>query len=150
MQPASAPPPSIALVRRADAVIDLFGRFDLTDAELRAVRVTLAPGNVPTLEADLYLAGLLAVDGAPANRSAEYRVTLRCTDVADLSLADFEHENVVTGWTFEPAPQAAQDEVADGRTVHVSLTGAPGCDLDLRCAAVEVVSVEAAPADDEV
>ena len=145
--PAPAPPPSAALVRHADAVIDLFGRFDLHDAELRAVRVTLAPGNVPTLEADLYLSGLLAVSGAPANRAVEYRVTLRCTDVADLSLADFEHENVVTGWAFEPA---AVDDATDGRTVHVSLSGAPGCDLDLRCATVEVVGVVAVPADDEV
>ena len=145
--PAPAPSPSAALVRHADAVIDLFGRFDLHDAELRAVRVTLAPGNVPTLEADLYLSGLLAVDGAPANRGAEYRVTLRCSDVADLSLADFEHENVVTGWAFEPA---ALDAAADGRTVRVTLAGAPGCDLDLRCASVEVVGVEAVEADDEV
>ena len=128
-------------------MIDIFGRFDLRDAELREVRVTLAPGNVPTLEAELYLAGLLAADGAPADRGAEYRVTLRCTDVADLSLADFEHENVVSGWAFEPL---ALDDEADGRMVHVTLSGAPGCDLDLRCAAVEVAGVSAVPADDEV
>src|SRR3712207_6698908 len=90
--PPSPAPPSAALVRNADALIDLFGRFDLRDAELREVRVTLAPGNVPTLEVELVLAGLLAADGAPADRGADYQVTLRCIDVADLSLADFEHE----------------------------------------------------------
>ena len=147
MQPAPSPSTAPTLVRHADAVIDHFGRFDLHEAELRAVRVTLGPGNVPTLEADLYLAGLLAADGAPADRGALYRVTLRCTDVADLSLADFEHENVVTGWSFEPAEQ---EDAADERTVHVTLTGAPGCDLDLRCATVEVASVDAVPADDDV
>jgi hypothetical protein len=133
-------------VRPADVGVDLFGRFDLLEAELRAVRVTLAPGNVPTLEAELHLSGALAADGAPADRDGEYRVTLRCTDVADLSLADFEYRNVVTGWAVEPADQ----EDADGRNVHVSLTGAPGCDLDLRCAAVDVVAVEPVLADDAI
>lgn len=142
----SAPLPPVALVRHADAVVDLFGRFDLHDAELRAVRVALAPGNVPTLEADLYLPGELAAEGAPADRGAEYRVTLRCTDVAALSLADFEYRNVVTGWAVEPAEAADPD----GRNVHVTLTGAPGCDLDLRCAAVDVVAVEPVPADDAI
>jgi hypothetical protein len=145
MSSAPATPP-VALVRRADAVIDLFGRFDLLDAELRAVRVTLAPGNVPTLEADLRLAGGRAADGAPADRAAEYCVTLRCTDVADLSLADFEYRNVVTGWAVEPAEQ----DGADGRNVRVTLTGAPGCDLDLRCALVEVVRVAPVPEDEAI
>ena len=126
------PLPSVALVRRADAVIDALGQFNLHDAELRAVRVTLAPGNVPTLEADFYLDA--------------HRITLRCTDVADLALADFEHQNVVTGYAFEPTTP----DDPDGRHVHVTLTGAPGCDLDLRCAAVEVVAVVPVPADDAI
>ena len=143
-----APPPlpSIALVRRADAVIDALGQFNLYDAELRAVRVTLAPGNVPTLEVDLYLPSAGASDDGARALAGEHRVTLRCTDVADLSLADFEHRNVVTGYAFE----RAESEDDDRRAVHVTLTGSPGCDLDLRCAAVEVVAVEPAPADDAI
>jgi hypothetical protein len=145
---ASAPAPlsSLALVRHTDAVVDLFGRFDLCDAELRAVRVGLAPGNVPTLEAELHLSGALAVAGAPADPEAEYRVILRCIDVAELSLADFEHQNVVTAWAVTPA--APHDP--DGRNVHLSLTGGPGCDLDLRCAAIDVVAVDRVPAGDPI
>lgn len=146
MLPPSAPLPSLPLVRHAEAVVDLFGRFDLVDAELRAVRVTLAPGNVPTLEADLHLSGALAADGAAADRDAEYCVTLRCVDVADLSLADFEYRNLVTAWAVEPAEPADPD----GRDVRVALTGGPGCDLDLRCAAVDVASVSRVPADDAI
>ena len=133
-------------MRHAEAVVDLFGRFDLLDAELRAVRVTLAPGNVPTLEVDLHLSGALAADGAAADRDAEYCVTLRCVDVADLSLADFEYRNVVTGWAVEPTEHAD----ADGRNVRVALTGGPGCDLDLRCAAVDVASVSPVPGDEAI
>jgi hypothetical protein len=95
---------------------------------------------------DLYLPDAHALDGGRADGAAAYRVTLRCTDVADLALADFEHQNVVTGYAFEPATP----DDPDGRHVHMSLTGAPGCDLDLRCAAVEVVAVEPVPADDAI
>jgi hypothetical protein len=134
-------PPSVHLVENADAVVAAVGRFDLRGAELRAARLGLAPGDVPTLELELRLrdgaAGDAAADGDTGEHALGYRVTLRCTDIADLGLADFEHRNVVESYAFVPLGA----EVSDGREVRVSVIGVMGCDLELRCASVAVVDV---------
>jgi hypothetical protein len=136
------PPPSAHLVENADAVVAALGGFDLRGAELREARLALAPGDVPTLELDLHLrAGDTAADGDTGEHALRYRVTLRCTDIADLGLADFEHRNVVESYAFVPLGA----EVSDGREVRVSVIGVMGCDLELRCASVAVVDVVPAP-----
>lgn len=130
-------PGAETLVRDVALVVDVFGQFDLHEAELRGVRLTLGRGNVPELELDLQLPGGAALPSGTAKRGSEYRVTLRALDVSEMSLADFEAENVVSEYTIEPA---GLDE--DGRaTVHVSLTCAPGCDVDFRCRELVVVGV---------
>lgn len=131
--------PSIALVAHADTLIALFGQFNLYDAELRGIRLAVGHGGVPTLEADFIIPGELALPTGRADRARDYRVTLRCTDVVDLALADFADQNVVVEYAFEPLGADAPDE----RAVHVSVTAAPGCDFDLRCRAVAVVAVDA-------
>lgn len=130
--------PSVeALVRDVALVVDVFGQFDLHEAELRGVRLTLGRGNVPELELDLQLPGGAALPSGTARRGSDYRVTLRALDVSEMSLADFEPENVVSEYTIAPA---GPDE--DGRaTVRVSLTCAPGCDVDFRCREIAVVAV---------
>ena len=134
----SSPLPSLALVTGADAVTAVFGRFDLHDAELRALRLGHAPGAVPFLELDLQLPGELAVPPGTADRRLDYRVTLRFSDVADLSLADFEEQNVVAEYAFDVVQPAPDDD----RAVAVTITSAPGADLELRCRAVAVRAVE--------
>jgi hypothetical protein len=130
-----------ALVRDVALVVDVFGQFDLHEAELRGVRLSLGVANVPELELDLRLPGGAALPSGTARRGADYRVTLRATDVSELSLADFEPDNVVSEYSISVA---GPDE--DGRpTVRVALTCAPGCDVDFRCR--ELVVAEVAPAE---
>ena len=129
--------PDASLVRGAERVVDLFGQFDLSEAELREVRLALGPGNMPELELELRLAGGAALPSGTAAPGTDYRVVLRCTDVSQLSLADFGSENVVSEYSIAPD---GEDE--DGRrTVHVALTCAPGCDVDFRCHDVTVTDV---------
>ena len=130
-----------AVVANADAFVALFGHFDLHDAELRAVRAGIAPSGVAVLEMELLIPGELALPAAGADRTSEYRVTLRCTDVSDLTLADFLEQNVVAEYTFEPEHPAA----TDGRALHVAITCSPGCDLELRCRTIGVTSVDRVP-----
>ncbi|AHG92374.1 hypothetical protein J421_4839 (plasmid) [Gemmatirosa kalamazoonensis] len=118
-------------VRDAALVVALMGRFDLREADLCAVRLSLGRGNVPELELDLQLPGA----GTPNGR--DHRVTLLCTDVSDLSLADFGSSNLVSSYAL-----AADGVDEDGRPmVHVALTCAPGCDVDFRCREVAVARV---------
>jgi hypothetical protein len=119
------------VVRDAARVVLLLGHFDLHEADVRAVRVSLADGNVPTLELDVDVP-------AASVRETDQRVTLRCTDVSQLSLADFGGQNVVSAYRF--APDGVDDEGRD--VVRVTITCAPGCDLDLRCRDVAVVAVK--------
>ena len=127
----SGPSAPAALVRDAERVVALLGRFDLREAELCAVRLSLGRGNVPELELDLQIPGAAVPNGR------DHRVTLRCTDVAQLSLADFGPANVVASYAL-----AAGGVDEDGRPmVHVALTCAPGCDVDFRCREVAVVRV---------
>ena len=127
------------LVKDASRVIDLFGQFDLRHAELRGVRLAVGPGNVPELEVDLLIPAGAALPSGTATSGSDYRLTLRCADVSELSLADFGSENVVSDCAIS---DAGADE--DGRpTVRVALTCAPGCDLDLRCR--EIVAAEVTP-----
>jgi hypothetical protein len=133
------PPAPAATVTNAAAVIAVFGRFDLHDAELRAVQVGHAPNGTAMLDVELWLPGELALASGTANRAAEYAIMLRCSDVTDLTLADFLEQNVVAEYTFETEEPAA----TDGRTVHVAITCSPGCDLELRCRTIAVTRVEA-------
>jgi hypothetical protein len=97
-------------------------RLDLHGAELRGVRLALGSGNVPEMYLELLLAG-------------DRPLALRCRDVSTLSLADFDAENVVSSYTLVPN---GLDE--DGRrTLHLTLSCAPGCDVDLRCREVTVM-----------
>ena len=131
------PTPVEALVRDAARLVDVFGQFDLHEAELRGVRVTLGPGNVPELEIDLRLPGGAALPSGTAKRGSDYHVTLRAVDVSGLSLADFEPDNVVSEYAI--TPDGPDD---DGQpTVHVALTCAPGCDVDFRCRELAVIDV---------
>ena len=135
----SPPLPEYGLVESSDAVVSIFGQFNLQNAELRAVRLTLTAG-VPSLEADFYLPGEFATRVDAAQRPAEYGITLRCTDIAGLGLADFDQQNVVGNYAFE-----AIDDAPDGRSVRFSVTGSPGCDIELRCRSVAVVAVRFVP-----
>ena len=120
-----------SLVRAAALVVALTGGFDLHEAELCAVRLSLGRGNVPELEIDLQLPG-----GGPPN-GRDHRITLRCTDVSELSLADFGSSNVVASYAL-----TADGVDEDGQPmVHVALTCAPGCDVDFRCRDVAVARV---------
>ena len=129
--------PPAGLVQNAEAVRALFGQFNLYDAELCGVRLTVARGGLPVLEADLVIPGALALPAGVADRARDYRVTLRCSDVVDVSLADFSDHNLVAEYAFE----ALGDETPDERRVRVAITGAPGCDIELRCLTVAVASV---------
>jgi len=133
------PPAPLATVANAAAVVAVFGQFDLHDAELRAVHAGLARDGTAVLDVELALPGELALASGAADRGAEYRVTLRCSDVTDLTLADFLEQNVVAEYAFEMEHPAA----TDGRTVHVSITCSPGCDLELRCRTIAVTGVQA-------
>lgn len=131
------PLPTTSPLRDAEPVIAAFGFLDLHDAELRAVRLALGPGDVSLVEFELRLPGEYALPSGTADRGAEYRIIIRCTDVADLALADFEDHNVVAEWAIE----SVGAEPADGRGVHVTLTCAPGADVELRCRSAAVVEV---------
>jgi len=128
---------AVHLVVGVERLLEAFGQFDLHEAELCGVRLTLGRGNVPQLELDLQLPGGAALPSGTAKRGSDYRVTLRALDVSELSLADFEPENVVSEYAI--APDLPDD---DGRaTLRVSLTCAPGCDIDFRCCELAVVEV---------
>lgn len=133
------PLPEFSLVESSEAVVSIFGQFNLYDAELRAVRLSATAG-VPALEADFYLLGEFAVRVDAAHRAAEYGITLRCTDIAGLGLADFDQQNVVGNYAFE-----AIDDAPDGRGVRFAVTGAAGCDIELRCRSIAVVAVRFVP-----
>ena len=135
----SPPLPAFDMIANSEAVIAIFGQFNLYDAELRTVRLMSVAG-VPCLEADLYLSGELAVRVDAAQRAAEYCITLRCSDIVGLGLADFDHQNIVGEYAFE-----TMDDVPDGRSLKVALTGSPGCDIELRCRSAAVVSVGFVP-----
>lgn len=135
----SLPLPAFDVIANSESVVAIFGQFNLYDAELRAVRLTSAAG-VPCLEADLYLPGELAARVEAGQRAAEYCITLRCSDIAGLGLADFDEQNVVGEYAFETMP-----DVPDGRNLKVALTGSPGCDIELRCRSVAVISVGFVP-----
>lgn len=126
----SPPLPAFDAVENSEAVVSIFGHFNLYDAELRAVRL-MRVASVPCLEADFVL----------QNRGAEHGVTLRCIDIAGLGLADFDHQNIVGEYAFEVIA-----DVPDGRSVRVAITGSAGCDIELRCRSVAVVAVEFVPA----
>ena len=120
-----------------DALTGVFGQVNLYDADLRAVRLAVAAGGVPAVEVDLHLPAEFAAGVPATERAAEYRVTLRCADAADVAVANFGRQNVVGDYAFSavtPAP-------ADGPAVHVSLQGAVGCDLVLRCRTVSAAVV---------
>ena len=131
----SPPLPAFDSVLNSEAVVAIFGQFNLYDAELRAVRLMAVEG-APCLEADFYLRGELAVRVDVGQRAAEYCITLRCSDIAGLGLADFDDQNIVGEYAFE-----AVADVPDGRIVRVAITGSPGCDIELRCRSVAVVAV---------
>ena len=135
----SPPLPVYDAIANSEAVIAIFGQFNLYDAELRAVRLTSVAG-VPCLEADLYLPGEAAVRVDASQRAAEYCITLRCSDIAGLGLADFDDQNVVGEYAFETMP-----DVPDGRSLKVAFTGSPGCDIELRCRSVAIIGVGFVP-----
>ena len=135
----SPPLPAFDAISNSEAVIAIFGQFNLYDADLRAIRLTSVAG-MPCLEADFYLPGDAAVRVDASQRAAEYCITLRCNDIAGLGLADFDEQNLVGEYAFEPLA-----DVPDGRNLKVAVTGSPGCDIELRCRSVAVVSVGFAP-----
>ena len=134
----SPPLPTFDAIANSEAVIAIFGQFNLYEADLRAVRLAVA--GVPSLEADFYLPGELAVRVDAGQRPAEYCITLRCSDIAGLGLADFDEQNIVGEYSFE-----TMGDVPDGRTLKVAFTGSPGCDIELRCRSVAIVSVGFVP-----
>jgi hypothetical protein len=140
MKPSSLPV-RVSVVN-AEAVVAIFGRFDLHDADLRAVRLTIGADGSPMLEAEFVMPGEFALATGAADRGIDYRVTVRCTDVTDMALADFAEQNVVAEYAFE----VTEADAGDTRTVRVVLTCSPGCDLELRCRSVAVTSVQAVPA----
>jgi hypothetical protein len=135
----SPPLPAFDAVLNSEAVVTIFGQFNLYNGELRAIRLMLAEG-MPCLEADFYVPGEFAVRIAAGQRAPEYGITLRCTDIAGLGLADFDHQNIVGEYAFEVVADAP-----DGRGVRVAVTGSPGCDIELRCRSVAVVGVGFVP-----
>jgi len=131
--------PFLDLVKNAEAVVALFGQLDFHDADLCGVRLSVARGNVPTLDLDLTLPGASALAGAAADAGRDYCITLRCIDVTALSLADFDGANRVA--SYEAAPSGAD---GDGHpTFRVAITCAPGCDLEFHCR--EIVMAAVAP-----
>ena len=131
--------PAFDAIANSEAVIAIFGQFNLYDADLRAVRLTSVAG-VPCLETDFYLPGEAAVRVDASQRAAEYCITLRCSDIAGLGLADFDEQNVVGEYAFEPLA-----DMPDRRNLKVAITGSPGCDIELRCRSVAVISVGFVP-----
>lgn len=134
----SPPVPAFDAVLNSEAVVTIFGQFNLYDSELRAIRLTLVDG-MPCLEADFYLPGELAVRVEAVDRASAYCISLRCTDIAGLGLADFDEQNIVGEYAFETVA-----DVSDGRGVRVAVTSA-GCDIELRCRSVAVVAVGFVP-----
>ncbi len=126
------PPPAFDLLDRADALLAVFGTVNLYDADVRGVRLTLeAP---PAIELDLHLPGSWAAAVAEADRPEEYRVTLRCLDATAVHADDLHTQNVVGEYGFEDDP--------DGNGRRFWIRGVVGCDIDVRCAHIEVAGVE--------
>jgi hypothetical protein len=130
------PPPEFALLGNAAAVLRVFETVNLYDADVRAVRVALAAA--PSVEVDVHLPGSWAVAVPEADRAAEYRVTVRCLDVTAVHVDDLSAENVVGEYGF--------DEDPDGEGRRFWIRGVVGCDVDVRCAHIEVAAVEPARA----
>ena len=135
----SPPLPAFDAVLNSEAVVTIFGQFNLYDSEMRAIRLTLVEG-APCLEADFYLPGEFAVRVEAAQRASEYCITLRCTDIAGIGLADFDQQNIVGEYAFETVT-----DMPDGRNLKVAITGSAGCDMELRCRSVAVVAVGFVP-----
>ena len=126
-------------VANTDAVVALFGQLDLHDADLRALRLTIGIDGVAMLEADFVLPGEFALATGSADRGSDYRITLRCTDVVDVALADFADQNVVAEFVCD----AAEGDTSDGRAARLAITCSPGCDIELRCRTIAIVAVQA-------
>ncbi len=126
------PIPDFDLLDNAAAVLGVFGTVNLYDADVGGVRVALA--GAPTVEVDVHLPGSWAAAVPEAARPAEYRITFRCLDATAIHVDDLHTENVVGEYGFEEDP--------DGNGRRFWIEGTVGCDIDVRCARIEVAVVE--------
>ena len=127
-----SPLPAFNLLDNAAAVLGVFETVNLYDADIRGVRVSLAAP--PAVEVDLHLPGSWAASGTAAGRTAECRITFRCLDATAVHVDDLHAQNVVGEYGFEEDP--------DGNGRRFWIQGTVGCDIDVRCARIEVASVE--------
>jgi hypothetical protein len=126
------PLPESDLLDNATAVLGVFESVNLYDADVHGVRVALAAA--PTVEVDVHLPGSWAVAVPEADRPAEYRITFRCVDATSVHVDDLHTQNVVGEYGFEADP--------DGNGRRFWIQGTVGCDIDVRCARIEVAGVE--------
>ncbi|MBC8119988.1 MAG: hypothetical protein H7X75_10480 [Burkholderiaceae bacterium] len=131
------PLPDFTLVEHAAAVVAVFGQFNLYDAEIRALRFARGPDYEGSFEVDFHLPGEFASGVAESARACEYRITLRCDDVADLTLEGFGRQNVVGDYCF----QQISPPSAGTRGVQVRIDGTVGGSIDLLCRGVRVLNV---------
>ena len=126
------PLPEFDLLGNAAAVLDVFETVNLYDADVRAVRVSMS--GPPSVEVDVHLPGSWAAAVPDADRPAEYRITFRCLDATAVHVDDLDTENVVGEYGF--------DEDPDGNGRRFWIQGTVGCEIDVRCAHIEVAGVE--------
>ena len=126
------PRPRFDLLDNAAAVLGAFETVNLYDADIRGVRVALSA--TPTVEVDIRLPGSWAVAVPEMGRAAEYRIPFRCLDATAIHVDDLHTQTVVGEYGFEEDP--------DGNGRRFWIRGTVGCDIDVRCARVEVAGVE--------
>jgi len=134
---------SAALADHADRLVAVFGEWPcFHDAEVMRVVLDRGAGrDGPTLAMDIEIelprpAGEVAADSAVRRHHA--LVTLRFSGVALLTLAGFNHQNVL--WDLEMAE--IDPALNEGRRLRIDMPTSHGMEAAFECRQCDVVSVQ--------
>lgn len=136
----AAPLPTVP-IGNLDAFLDIVGQWNLYDMEVRSVRLGAREADGPAVEVDLSLPDEYLQRPVPGAARTEHRFTIRFTGVSECSVTGFARQNIVGEYEFSAAQHAYSGEPA----VRVRIMGTVGCDLDLICESVTIVSAVTLP-----
>ena len=127
-------------VKNRELLESVFGRWpSFHDAEIHSICLTRTSEPLPQLDAKIHLWHMTSEIDAKGNYllTQHTLVTLRFSEVSDVTLEGFNNQNVLSGLSFT----ASTDE--DGApALSVSMPTVYGCDAAFKCQRITVLSVE--------